>query len=610
MPRYPVTRDGDVPTADQLRELLDGSGVEPLPKATDRAAWAEVASRPWLADRVPDVLERANDVAEDGPDLVKATDYLDFFRTGSRDAHRASASPRGGRLGLLLLAECLEGKGRFLDAMLDLSWAMAEETSWVMPPHLRHGVDDLLPDVTHPDIDLRAACVAGTLAETMHVLDAQMDEVSPNWRKRIQFELHRQVVGPYLERDFHWQDATFNWNAVCTSGVVTAALLGDFDADTRARVLAKALRSVGPFLSGFTGDGGCSEGPGYWRYGMSHYSRMAYQVHRASGGEVDLLADPVLPEVYAYPAKTVLVGQKVVNFADSPWTVNFRSGPVAWAAGKLDVAETRALACRADGAGTYPTDVLDAYLTPELLDFRPPRRSVMSELEVVIARAGDQLVVAVKGGHNGEHHNHNDVGNFIVCLDGESLICDLGKGEYVKEFFGPRRYEFLTTRSLGHNVPVLNETEQGTGEEFGADDFHVEASEDTVRVEMDLARAYPEQANVARLRRTVTLERAGDQRVELLDEVSFRDGAGVYELPLYTEGRFETTGPGSAIARGDEAALSVAVDGDGVALDVEAVEHDDATLTKHFGPQLSRLRVRVEPNADGATVRIAFSPRT
>lgn len=610
MPLYPVTRDSDVPTADQLKEVLGGSAVNPLPKAADRAAWAEVASRPWLADRVSDVLERATDVAEKGPGLVKATDYLDFFRTGSRDAHRASASPRGGRLGLLLLAECLEGKGRFLDAMLDLSWAMAEETSWVMPPHLQHAVDDVLPDVAQPDIDLRTACVAAALAEMMHVLDAQMDQVGPNWRKRLQFELRRQVVGPYLERDFHWQDATHNWNAVCTSGVVTAALLGDFDLDTRARALAKGLRSVSPFLSGFTADGGCSEGPGYWCYGMSHYSRMAYHVHCATGGEVDLLADPVLPAVYGYPAKTVLDGQKVVNFADSPWTVNFRSGPVAWVAGKLEVPETRALACRADGAGTYPTDVLDAYLTPELLEFRPPRRSVMPELEVVVVRAGDELVLAVKGGHNREHHNHNDVGNFIICLHEESLVCDLGKGAYVKEFFGPKRYEFLTTRSLGHNVPVLNGTEQGTGEEFGADDFHVETSEEAVRVEMHLARAYPEEANVARLRRTVTLHLGGDPHVELVDKVSFRDGAGVYELPLYTEGRFEIVGPGTAIARGDEAALSVAVDGDGVALDVEEVEHDDAALEKHFGPTLSRLRVRVEPNADGATVRIAFSPRT
>jgi len=613
VPRYAVSRDGDVPTADELEKSLGGAGRPSIPKAADRAAWAEVAGRPWLAERLPDLLQRAEAISERGPDLVKATDYLHCFRTGLRDAHRASASPRVGQLGLLLAAECLEGKGRFLDALLDLSWAMAEETSWVMPPHLQHGVDDVLPDITRPDIDLRAACVAAALAEMMYLLGEQIDAVSPNWRKRIQFELQRQAVGPYLERDFHWQDATFNWNAVCTSGIVTAALLADFGPPTQARVLAKALGSVAPFLSGFAADGGCSEGPGYWRYGMSHYSRMAYYVHRATGGEVDLLADPILPLVYAYPAETILHGEKVVNFADSTWTVDFRSGPVAWAAGRLDVPETRALACRPDGVGAYPSDPLDAYLTRDLLEFQAPEESIMPELQVVVARCGAaegrELVLAVKGGHNGEHHNHNDVGNFIICWGGESLVCDLGKGEYVKESFGPKRYEFLTTRSLGHNVPLLNGVEQGTGAEFRAGDFQVGPTDDGVRVEMDLAAAYPTEAGVDLLRRTVTLHRGSHRHVELVDEVRFRDGAGTYELPLYTEGRFETAGENGLVARGESGALEISVAGPGPSVEVEEVEHGDVTLAKHFGPTLSRCRFRLETDTEGARLQFHISPR-
>ncbi len=609
---HPVTRDGRALTAETLEPLLSAAGEVPLPPVADRAAWSEVAERPWIARVLPDILERAERVAHDGPGTVKATDYLDFFRTGSRAAHQASARPRAARLGLLLTAECLEGEGRFLDAMLDLSWAMAEETSWVMPPHLQQFVDDVLPDVTRPGMDLRTARVAATLGEMMWLLGEQMDAVSPNWRKRIQFELQRQAVGPYLEHDFHWQQSTSNWNAVCTGGPVTAALLADFDTVTRARVLAKALRSVGPFLRGFASDGGCSEGPGYWSYGVGHYSRTAYYVHCATGGEVDLLADPRMPAIYAYPAKMVLHGQRVVNFADSAWTVGFRNGAVAWAAERLGVLDTRTLASRADGENLYPTHPLNAWLSPEPAEFRPSAQAVMPDLQVAVARAeaedGREMVLAGKGGHNGEHHNHNDVGSFIVCVDGESLICDLGKGEYVKEFFGPRRYEFLTTRSLGHNVPLLNGCEQAPGAEFRARGFDAQVGPEGLTVAMDLAAAYPPEAGIGRLERTLTLRRGGEPAVELLDAFSFREGAGTYELPLYTEGRFEAAPEGGFIARGRHGALRVEVAGAEVSLEVEQVEHEDATLRKRFGETLPRCRLRVRPGSAGAEVRINFRP--
>ncbi len=39
----------------------------------------------------------------------------------------------------------------------------------------------------------------------------------------------------------------------------------------------------------------------------------------------------------------------------------------------------------------------------------------------------DALVLAAKGGNNQEMHNQNDVGNFIVHINGESIIPDIGE---------------------------------------------------------------------------------------------------------------------------------------------------------------------------------------
>ncbi len=610
MAEYPITIDDDLPTEEQLSEALRRP-ERSLPPASDRNAWRRVAQRPWIQQWLAHLRQSAEQTADAGPGAARASHYLDYFRTGSRRAYHGGVHGRPAALAVLTAVECLEGEGRFMDTLLDLSWATAEETSWVMPAHLNHAGDEPLPDVKNPHFDLRTAMVARALAEMVHVLGERMDEVSPLWRKRIRFELERQAVAPYLAQSFHWENYTFNWNAVCTDGAVVAALVGGFDRRTKARVLAKALRSAPLFLSGFEDDGGCSEGPGYWRFGMEHFSSTAYHVHCATGGAVDLLADVRMPAIYSYPPKVVLSGSDVVNFADSPAQVRFRSGPIAWAAGQLGVRDMVALASDGTGHPGRLASVLDVLLLPEPLAFEPPAEAWLPSLQVLVARTSpdpDALVLAAKGGHNREHHNHNDVGGFIVHWAGQSLICDLGKGDYVKEFFGPKRYDFLVTRSYGHNVPRVNGCEQAAGRDFRAEQFELARQAGSVGVSMELKAAYPQQAGIESLRRQVELSRAAPGAVELTDEIEFVDEAGMYELPLYSEGSFEPATRGAALVKGAAGALRVEWDSELLLGRVEQVEHGDASLEQRYGPRLPRLVLKLRQPRARATVRIHFAP--
>ncbi len=607
---YRITMDGDVPDADRIAPLLE-RGRPPLPPFADRAAWAAVAQRPWIAERLPALRERAERLASDGPKRVRATDYLDFFRRGVRDAHEAS-SPNASDLAILTAVECLDGEGRFMDALLDLSWAVAEETSWIMPPHLRGLTSEPLPDVDTPQIDLRVAMVAKALAEMCCVLGPQMDAVTPHWRRRVQHELQCQAIGPYLDRHFWWDTCDSNWNAVCTDGVVAAALLGDFDAATRARVLAKAARSVPRFLSGFTADGGCTEGPGYWAFGMGHFSSLCYYVDCATGGGLDLLADPVLRGVYAYPTTVVLSGSKVVNFADCPPRVGSRSGAVAWAAGRLGVDRMTALVSHGTTTRFLMTTLLDILLAPEPAAFEPPAQAFLPDLMLLVARGegdGDErLTLAVKGGHNAEIHNHNDVGAFIIHRRGESLVCDLGSGKYVKEFFGPHRYEFLTTRSAGHNVPLVNGFEQMPGAEHRAEGFGLVEEAGKAGVRMELRSAYPAEADLQSLERRVVLHKGAPGRVELTDTVRFAGRPRTYEVPLYTEGVFEPGGAGRVVARGESGALEITWDAGLLDAAIDTIEHGDDRLAAHFGPTISRCTFRLKQPARSVDVRLTFTP--
>ena len=86
----------------------------------------------------------------------------------------------------------------------------------------------------------------------------------------------------------------------------------------------------------------------------------------------------------------------------------------------------------------------------------------------------DGLFVSVKGGHNGESHNHNDIGTVLVAVDGHPALVDAGVAQYTRQHFGPRRYEIWTMRSDYHNVPNVDGHEQLPGNEFCARDVMAE----------------------------------------------------------------------------------------------------------------------------------------
>ena len=133
-------------------------------------------------------------------------------------------------------------------------------------------------------------------------------------------------------------------------------------------------------------------------------------------------------------------------------------------------------------------------------------------------------MLATKGGHNGEMHNQNDVGNVIVHVDGESVISDIGRGRYTKAYFGPERYEHIANSSRGHSVPVPNGQEQLPGGEHGAPTGapgRRPRRPGVVRV----AERLPARGRPGLAQRTVVLRRDESCAVsELTDEVRFATG--------------------------------------------------------------------------------------
>jgi HSP20 family molecular chaperone IbpA len=204
------------------------------------------------------------------------------------------------------------------------------------------------------------------------------------------------------------------------------------------------------------------------------------------------------------------------------------------------------------------------------------------------------LYVAAEAGNNGKSHNHNDVGNFIVYANGEPAIIDVGVETYTAKTFSSRRYEIWTMQSAFHNCPTIDGVMQSPGRQFAASAVNCHQDDQAAELRMDLAGAYPKNANVESWKRVIRLERTRNQ-VEVIDDYSLNQSAKEITLTLMTPCRV-TQQPGSLQL---EDRARVAYD-PALSASVEEIKLDDPHLRSVWGERIYRILLRTEnPSRQG-----------
>ncbi len=248
--------------------------------------------------------------------------YRQFLRTGDRQAYQQPYFARRSRLTAAALRLFLgQGEGGetspLRDAVQDLLWAICEETNWVVPAH----------EIVQ--IDIMAAETGLLLAETLALLG---DALDAEVRARVRGEIERRIFEPYLR--FHWMHwwhtVHHNWNAVCNSAIAATFLWLEPEPGRVARALEIAFKGLREYVAnGFEADGTCTEGVGYWHYGLINFVLLAEMLRSRSGGALDLLATERMRAIAAYPARLLLSGTQFAAFADCDETLAFYSGIMA-----------------------------------------------------------------------------------------------------------------------------------------------------------------------------------------------------------------------------------------------------------------------------------------
>ena len=465
------------------------------------------------------------------------TVFAENKKTGNRVNYEALCFEKRRQLAAIVMAEIMEGKGRFMGDIIDGMGSFCEETWWGIPAHYPKAI----PLAELQEVDLFNAETASLIVWTRYMLGKQFDTFSPDLCQRIDREIERRILQPAVENDYWWKTAGMNWNPWICSNWLACVLICEKDEARKAEAITQIRKAIQAFIDAYPEDGGCDEGPGYW-------DRAA-----ASMFEVMRLLDfgsmePKVQKMAAYAYKTYIGNDYCVCFADAHENKAVQQVNIVYPFGLwLNDPTMREFgaylgrqkgvltnpAALYDKSGNFPTLGRELFFLRHIKDFiadnpqEPLLKDVwLPDLQIMTARRG-HFYVAMKGGTNGESHNHNDVGSFIVYAPllqegtGEGtllspLFIDPAVGEYTAKTFSKDRYDVWTMQSGYHNLPQINGIDQKDGKDYAAKVVRHKEGQLT----LELAGAYPKNAAVKSWQRTVTAMKSG---ISVTEDYELRD---------------------------------------------------------------------------------------
>ena len=482
------------------------------PDISDRKAWDSIPKE------YKNNLVKAGEEAQNEPwTQLLISDFFEFSKSGNRVRFEDKYFPRRRKLNKLVMAECVENKGRFIEDILDGLYLILEETSWCLPPHNSYERDakqENLPDPSRPVIDLFQAESGAEVAFTEYLLRPVFDKINPFISKYVNDSLNKRIFIPYLNQHFWWmgngKESMCNWTPWITQNVLICALSRKedfFTGDVRRKFIEKAAVSCDYFLDEYGEDGGCNEGAAYYSHAglclfgclelidgavLSRNSAIGINCADTVKTNIfhDVYKEKIIRNIANFIVKMYVGEGYYVNFADCSALPGRRSSReflfgknceddvLAGFAAEDFRSETKNQQMLSDEINLF-YHCMQAFAYEEMMQFpvskEPPRDTFFESMGLMVAR-DRHYTLAAKAGNNADSHNHNDVGSFTIYKDGKPFVIDLGVGTYTQKTFSDKRYELWTMQSQFHNLPTFftDEINSDLGKDSAADYYNSE----------------------------------------------------------------------------------------------------------------------------------------
>ncbi len=540
----------------------------------DRQAWEKLAERKDFKKIITQARKLLTEPMPAQPDEL----YMDYFITGNRGRYENVAFLRRDRVRTFVLAECLENKGRFLNALERTIEILCAEPTWVFPAHDKDS--DLMGSKKLANfrgeavtIDLFSSRLGWSLAAADYLLG---DRLNNKTRQLIRKNLHYRLFEPFRKtatgRDtrIYWLKFMNNWNAVCLAQVTAAALAIIADKHDRAFFAAAAEAYSQNFANGSSTDGYCGEGVGYWNYGFGHYLMQAEILRQATQGKLDVLDREHIPAIACYGWRVEVINAVYPSFADcdpdkqpNPRIMSFVNKRFGFGWKKYRNVELVGAQGRFYEVLMYSFENSISNILPTAKKkCQQGLRTWFPDGCVLIARGkkgtASAFGIAAKGGHNEELHNNNDVGSFMVVVADSALLVDPGREVYTFRTGSSRRYDSKVLNSYGHSVPVVAGQLQKTGADARAVVKQIEFTDAKDTFVIDITSAY-DVPQLKSLQRKFEFSRQGRGCLTVTDEVEFTEPMD-FGTALITFDKWKKIGGDSLLVYDSKRALKVNIE--------------------------------------------------
>lgn len=459
--------------------------------------------------------------------MLLASVYREYVTNGNRSHYQDPYFLRRDMAVALAVAEAYENNGRFTEKLMDVVWAIMEESTWIIPAHRycapyvpSASLGGVFGGNALHGIDLFSAATAATLASVYLLCRDKLDEIDPIICEKMAYMLDERAIKNFLQIEVWWGGAggerVNNWNPWIVSNILFVAAVMEKDLDIRERVVTKSMKYLDNFLNCYAPDGGCDEGPGYWGAAGASLLDSLELIEDMSGGRISIYDSELIKNIGDYIYKVNITGNRYVNFADCSPIATQNTGMLIRFGEKTNSPFLVSFGKKQAKYGDYFFSHSHMYRSLKWLNTPyvkeencpMPLYTELPNLEVMTARETSDsevgMFVGAKGGNNGEMHNHNDCGNFMVYYNGNPVIIDTGVGEYTKQTFSPERYQLWFMQSGYHNLPSFGGVDQRDGSRYKATE--VEFDSDARSIKSQLKCAYPTEAGVESYVRRVSFD--------------------------------------------------------------------------------------------------------
>jgi len=495
--------------------------------------------------------------------------------------------------------------------------------------------NDLLTIAALPDWDPKSDLAVG---ETSFAVAIGYDWLYPKLKPEERAILKQALLDKSLSfadvsyaHTTGWTRNNGNHNQVCNAGLVSAALvLADEEPALVRRVIAGACISMRHALSAYAPDGAYPEGPGYWTYGTTYSVITFAGLESVLGTDLGFEATPGFDRTINYYEAVQGPFGPVFNYADA--TDDLQISPArTWLAKRFhqpfalqharsllaDFLQQNSIAKFDRGIqGTvanrffalheiwFPDDPTGSVTNPPL-DFH-----FRGIADIATFRSAwndtNALFAGFKAGEDDDHHNHLDLGSFVLDADGQRWAMDLGPendgGTYtLPGYFDVkgRRWTYFRANNHSHNTVTPGDALQRW--HSVAPIIKTGSTPERGFAIVDLTPAYPQEATSLH-RGMALLDRA---RVLVQDEYQ----PAPTNLPLHwamvTGARIDLAGDGrSAVLTRNGRTLRVdLLEPAAAKLSVGSSKPPTARENQNTGT--AALKVDLNPGVEGGVTRLA-----